>query len=174
MKKQNYVIFGLQGERLGMASQYVREILEYRPLTPVPLTPPFLVGVMNLRGKIVPVFDLWALLGLGVSLYRQSCHYLVIDLTQNQEIHTLAIIAEEVFDVCDISYESIEKPPEIAGKLHAKYLIGVAKDRERFTLLLSPEVCFPIEEIRLQIHNYVHNKKIKEAVYAPESTRNEP
>lgn len=89
----------------------VREIAEYRPLTPVPMRPVWMRGVMNLRGSVVPVVDLAAKLGLGPSTVSRFTCLIIVELEIESERAVVAVMVDAVSRVIDVAPEDIKAPP---------------------------------------------------------------
>jgi purine-binding chemotaxis protein CheW len=117
--------------RYAVAIEHVREILKVTQLTALPLMPPFVRGVMNLRGAVVPVIDLGARLGLGeATLSRRSCVVIVEVQTQAEaRSQTLGLLVDAVHEVADVPASGLEPAPPLGTDIAVEYLDGIARLR---------------------------------------------
>jgi purine-binding chemotaxis protein CheW len=108
---QQLLTFLIGADEYGISILHVREIAEYRPLTPVPMTPPWMRGVMNLRGTVVPVVDLAAKLGLEQThVSRRTC-LVIVEMNVEGESFVIAVMVDSVSRVVDVAREDIREPP---------------------------------------------------------------
>jgi purine-binding chemotaxis protein CheW len=119
----------------------VHEILEAGRLTPLPRTPAFVRGVMNLRGAVVPVIDLAARLGAAPStLGKRSC-IVVMEAGGDEEHGTLVagLLVDAVYEVLDVALEDIEPVPPLGTRIAPEFLSGMVRTRGQIASLLAPE-----------------------------------
>jgi len=98
-------------DEYGISILRVREIAEYRTLTPVPMTPPWMRGVMNLRGTVVPVVDLAARLGLEQTRVSRRTCLIIMELDVETERVVIAVMVDAVSRVVDVSADDVQEPP---------------------------------------------------------------
>jgi purine-binding chemotaxis protein CheW len=138
-QEQQYVLFELAGQEYGVNVHQVLSIERIPEITRVPRTPKFVMGVMNLRGEVLPVIDLRKRFALesfeGKEAQREQQRIIVVKL---EEI-TVGMVVDMVRDVLSISAEQIEPPPSLVGGIQADYLDGMAKVGERVMVLLNLE-----------------------------------
>lgn len=128
-----YFTFFLGPEEYGLPILVVREIIGVLSITHVPGTPPWMRGVINLRGKIIPVCDLRVKLGMSpVMTDDRSC----IVVVQTQEAQT-GIVVDRVSEVVDLSEEAVEGPPNLGADVRTDYLLGLATTGGKVRLLLD-------------------------------------
>ncbi|WP_058303951.1 chemotaxis protein CheW [Gorillibacterium timonense] len=128
------IVFKLGAEEYGIEVEKVETIERIQHLTRVPKTPPFIKGVMNLRGVVVPVLDLRGRFGLEETAYTDSSRIIIISIKDLK----VGMIVDSADDVIDVDSETISDPPEIVGGVKAKYLRGVARvGEERLLILLN-------------------------------------
>jgi len=136
---QQYVLFELAGQEYGVNVQQVLSIERIPEITRVPRTPDFVVGVMNLRGEVLPVIDLRKRFKLESfqekEVQREQQRIIVVKL---EEI-TVGMVVDMVRDVLNISTDQIEPPPSLVGGIQAEYLDGMAKMGDRVMVLLNLE-----------------------------------
>ena len=108
---EQLLTFLIGRDEYGISILRVREIAEYRPLTPVPMRPVWMRGVMNLRGTVVPVVDLAAKLGLGTTTISRFTCLIIVDLDVDGERTVVAVMVDAVRRVVDVSTEEIQEAP---------------------------------------------------------------
>lgn len=129
--------FFAAGHEYAISILHVREIAEYRPLTPVPGTPPWIRGVMNLRGTVVPAIDLAAKLGMDATAVTRRTCLLIIEATLEEEPVVLAIMVDSVSRVVDLSADELQDAPSFGPTIDVSFLVGMARIDERLVLLLD-------------------------------------
>lgn len=127
------IVFALANEEYGVEVEKVKTIERMMPMTRVPKTLPFIKGVINLRGVVVPVIDLRGRFGLPESDYTDNTRIVII-VVDDMEV---GMIVDSANDVIDVDSDQIQDPPEIVGGVRAKYLRGVAKVGDRLLVLLN-------------------------------------
>lgn len=137
------VVFKIGKEYFGVGIDVIREIVRLPEVTDVPDAPEFLEGMINLRGKIVPVIDLKKRLKLQGEERGTATRVLITD-----ETDTLAgLIVDSVDEVIRIEPEAVEEPPEMMTAIGIEYITGVAKVDERLIILLDITKILSAEEI---------------------------
>jgi purine-binding chemotaxis protein CheW len=142
------IVFTLAHEEYGIEVDKVKTIERMAPITRVPNTPPFVKGVMNLRGVVVPVIDLRGRFGLPETEPTDNTRIVIVSANDLE----VGFIVDSANDVMDVMSDTIENPPEVVGGVKAKYLSGVAKIGEgRLLILLNlAEVLNRSEIIQLE------------------------
>ena len=129
--------FFAAGHEYALSILDVREIAEYRPLTPVPSTPPWLRGVMNLRGTVVPVIDLASKLAMpAIEVTRTTC-LLIVDVEIGGEKTVLAVMVGGVSSVVDLAESQVQAVPSFGPSVDVDCLLGMARVDEKLVLLLD-------------------------------------
>ena len=124
---QQYLTFTLGEEAFAVGTRNVREIIEYGRLTPVPLMPPSILGVINLRGGVVPIMDLRQRFGQGATqVSRRSC-IVILEVQRDGIDQVIGIVVEAVNAVLEISPQDIEPPPSFGSHIPTDFLIGMGK-----------------------------------------------
>ena len=137
-----YLAFTLQDERYGVALTNVREIIGYAKPTPVPTMPSFMLGVINLRGHVVPVIDLARRFGTDATQIHPRSGVVILE-TAGQ---VLGVVVDAVNSVLDLSAEQIEPAPSFGAGVRRAFLQGMAKTETGFTVLLAIGKLFMAEE----------------------------
>ncbi len=127
------VAFKLGREEYGISILQVQEIKRMTEITRVPHTPDYLKGVMNLRGSVLPVFDLKKRLDLPDNAYSDDARIVIVKVDEV----TLGVIVDAVSEVLTIGQENIEPPQVVAGGVIANYLSGIGKINSRLLILLD-------------------------------------
>lgn len=127
-----YLTFYLDAEEYGLEILKVQEIIGMLPITRVPRTPPFVKGVINLRGKVISIVDLRSKFGMEPVSAEESC----VIVVQVQGVQ-LGILVDRVSEVKAIGGEEIADPPSFGSEVDTEFLLGIAKGAGRVTLLLD-------------------------------------
>ncbi|NJC89325.1 MAG: chemotaxis protein CheW [Desulfuromonas sp.] len=144
---RQYVTFCLGEELFGVEVARAREILDLVPVTKVPQTPDYLLGVINLRGQVVPVVDLRVKMGLPkAETTRDSC-IIVIEVQVDGEVMTVGGLADSVREVLELRDDLIEPAPRLGTKLKTEFIAGMGKLDEQFLILLEIDRVFSSEEL---------------------------
>lgn len=130
---QQLVTFTLGTEEYGVAITKVQEIIRMQEITRVPQMPDFIEGVINLRGRIIPVIDLRKRFELNVTERTVMTRIIVIDV----EGRTLGIVVDAVSEVMRLPTDQIEPPPPVVAGIGREYLQGVGKAQGRLIILLD-------------------------------------
>ncbi len=133
-----YLTFFLAGEEYAAGILRVREILQYEPVTRIPTAPPWIRGVMNLRGSVVPVVDLALKLGLAETAVTKWTCVLIVEVELEGQHAVMGVMADAVTEVMDLRPEDIEPPPPFGTRVRVDYLLGMGKvPGKKFVLLLD-------------------------------------
>jgi purine-binding chemotaxis protein CheW len=146
---QQYVTFSLGEELFGVEVARTREILSLTPVTKVPQTPDYLLGVINLRGQVVPVVDMRLKLGLPAGAETEDTCIIVVDVLVDGETITVGALADAVREVMDIRSDQIEPPPRLGTRLKTEFITGMGKVDEQFMILLNIDRIFNSDELVL-------------------------
>ncbi len=127
-----YLTFSLANEDYGLEILKVREIIGVMDITPVPQTPDFVEGVINLRGKVIPVIDLRSKFELPRAEYNDQTCIIVVDAGV-----LIGIIVDTVQEVFDIPAGRIEPPPRVGGVVGTDFILGMGKVKDEVKILLD-------------------------------------
>jgi purine-binding chemotaxis protein CheW len=128
-----YLTFTLGDEQYGVEILKVQEIKGYSAVTPIPNTPSYIKGVMNLRGTIVPVVDLRSKLAMAEAEYNQFTVIIVVKVGQK----VMGLIVDSVSDVLNIPIADIQAPPDFGSQVDAAFMNGMAKAGDKLVVLLD-------------------------------------
>lgn len=142
-----YLTFLLGEEVFAMDIRTVREIIQVGPMTPVPLMPGFVRGVINLRGAVVPVIDLQARFGRPrAQVGKKSCIVIVDSLREKERVE-LGLLVDAVSEVVDIAGSAIEPPPDFGTSVRRDFIQGMGRLADRFVVILAPDKAFDVDDM---------------------------
>jgi len=143
-----YLTFFLAGEEYAISILQVTDIIECGAVTRVPGTPPWIRGVHNLRGTVVPVIDLAIKFGLpATEVTRRTC-VVIVELRVDDEAVIMGVMADSVHQVADFTAEQSQPAPSFGPRIRAGYLLGMASTSDsRFVQLLDIDRIFSSDEI---------------------------
>jgi purine-binding chemotaxis protein CheW len=129
-----YLTFHLANEEFGIRVLKVREIMGLQEITAVPQTPAYIKGVINLRGKVVPVIDLRLKFGILTAEYTQRTCIIVTQVHGESGLVLMGIIVDGVSEVLNLMASEIEDTPDFGEEVAGQYLLGMAKVRVKILL----------------------------------------
>ena len=142
-----YLTFMLAGEEYGLEILKVREIIGLMDITVVPRTPPYVRGVINLRGKIIPVVDLRVKFGMEAIEDTEETCIIVVEVRRNDKSVEMGSLVDKVSEVLDINGDDIEDPPSFGNGFEADFILGMAKAKDSVKILLNIDAVLSGEEI---------------------------
>jgi purine-binding chemotaxis protein CheW len=132
-----YLTVVLDNEAYGFSVLKIREIIRLQKITPVPQTPEFVKGVINLRGRVIPVVDLRVKFGLKAEFTERTCIAVVqVRLAHDRSV-PMGLIVDSVEEVVNLTADVIEPPPEFGTTVDTAYLLGMAKVKGQLKTLLD-------------------------------------
>ena len=132
-----YLTFKLAAEEYGLEILKVQEIIKMMDITKVPRTPDFVRGVINLRGKVIPVVDLRLKFDMETKDTTVKTCVIVVQVRRNETTVTMGIIVDEVSEVLDIAAEQIEPSPEFGAAVDTAFILGMGKVGKKVIMLLD-------------------------------------
>ena len=144
---QKLLTFSLGCEGYGVSILKVKEIIGMLEITTVPRTPEFIKGVINLRGKIIPVMDLRLKFGMEQEEYNERTCIIVMELNLNGSEKLLGVVVDMVSEVVNITTEQIEPPPEYGTSLESNFILGIGKIKDRVVIIIDIDRVFQCDEI---------------------------
>jgi len=142
-----YLTFVLAEEAYGIGILKIKEIIGMRPITSVPQLPHFMKGVINLRGKIIPIIDLRLRFGFAPVPYNERTCIIVVEISLKERSVEMGIVVDAVSEVLTIRSEQIEPTPEFGSQVDASYLLGIAKAEDGVKILLDIDKVLSDQEI---------------------------
>ncbi len=140
--KMKALTFVLQGESFAIDAERVREILDLVPITEVPNAHPFVPGLINVRGRVVPLADLRVVFGMERPEPDVNTRIVVFEVDIDGEATISGILADEVRDVADIDASSIEAAPKVGMRWRAEFVKGIGRRGDEFIIIPDIERIF--------------------------------
>jgi len=142
-----YLTFKLDAEEFGLEILKVQEIIKMMDITRVPRTPAFVRGVINLRGKVIPVVDLRLKFEMERRENTDKTCIIVITVRRGSGSVVMGIIVDEVSEVLDVAGEKIEPPPEFGGTVDTTFILGMGKVGDRVVTLMDVDKVLSGDEV---------------------------
>jgi len=143
--KGKYLTFVLATEEYGIEILKVREIIGMIDITSVPQTPDYMKGVINLRGKVIPVIDLRLKFSMPEQEHTQETCTIVVEVNNT----LIGIIVDTVSEVSDIGGEDIEETPHLGQEIDTNFIIGMGKLKEKLIILLDIDKVLSEKELEI-------------------------
>lgn len=132
-----YLTFMLAGEEYGVEILKVQEIKGWDTATPIPNTPDHVLGVLNLRGAIVPIFDLRKRFALDTIDYGPTTVVIVVKMLHDGQERTVGLVVDAVADVYRLESSEIQPPPDMGGAIDTEFVRGLATVDDKMVILLE-------------------------------------
>jgi purine-binding chemotaxis protein CheW len=142
-----YLTFLLAQEQFAIGILGIKEIIEYHGVTEVPMMPPSVRGVINLRGAVVPVLDLLARFGRPSSGVTKRTCVVIVEVVGAENKHVVGLLVDAVNEVLDIAPSDIEPPPSFGARIRSDFIQGVGKVKGKFVLLLDVDRALSLDDI---------------------------
>ena len=144
-----YLTFKLDEEVFALDISTVREVLDFTKITKVPQTPDFMLGVINLRGSVMPVVDMRLKFGLSRTEPTVNTCIIIVEIELDGEVTLLGALVDSVQEVIELDPEHIEPPPRIGTRLNTKFIKGMGKQDERFLIIVEIDKVFSMDELAI-------------------------
>lgn len=136
-REGKYLTFVLDSEEYGIGILEIREIIGMMPVTPVPQAPDCVKGVINLRGKVIPVIDLRLKFGMEPIDYTERTCIIVVEIEGQAEKVLIGTVVDSVSEVLNINGGDIEDTPTFGANLKTDYILGMAKTDDNIKILID-------------------------------------
>ena len=146
-REGKHLTFTLGEEEDGIGILKIKEIIGMMPITPVPQTPEYVKGVINLRGKVIPVIDLRLRFGMEELEYTERTCIIVVEIESQNGTVMIGIVVDSVSEVLNIKSDDIEDTPTFGAQLNTEYIMGMAKMEGGVKILLDIDRVLSSEEI---------------------------
>ena len=146
-REGKYLTFILGNEEYGIGILKIKEIIGMMPFTSVPQTPEFVKGVINLRGKVIPVLDLRLRFGMEEIDYTERTCIIVVEVDSHNGHVEIGIVVDSVSEVLNIRGAEIEDTPTFGTKLDTSYILGMAKMEGGVKILLDIDCVLAREDV---------------------------
>jgi purine-binding chemotaxis protein CheW len=148
IEADQYLTFTLGEEQYAVDVSQVKEVLEMQPITRIPNTPPYMRGVINVRGGVIPILDLRKKFGMEEVEETVDTSIVVLEVHAGEETITVGTVADTVQEVIELPGERIEPTPRIGTKLDTAFIKGLGKHEEQFLIILDIDKVFTDAELR--------------------------
>lgn len=132
-----YLTFMLGGEMFAIGILGIKEILEYASVTDVPMMPPHIRGVINLRGAVVPVVDLSVRFGREPGKVSKRTCIVIVEIRVGSSIQDVGLVVDAVNEVLDIHGSDIEPPPAFGARISTDFIAGMGRVNGKFVIVLD-------------------------------------
>lgn len=143
-----YLTFKLDQESFAVDIAKVREVLEFNCMTKVPRTPDFMRGVINLRGKVVPVVDIRLKLGLGVTEKTVDTCVVISEIVVDGESTVLGALVDSVEEVIDLDTNQLAPPPHMGSRIDSSVVRNMGKRDDHFVMILDFDRVFSAADLQ--------------------------
>jgi purine-binding chemotaxis protein CheW len=144
---QQYLTFMIRSEEYAVSILKVKEIIEYDTVTEVPKTPEWVRGVINLRGRVVPVIDLAPKFRLAPSVAGKLTCIVITEVQGERGATVMGVMADSVCEVINLKPQDIEEPPTFGTHVKLDYLLGMARSGKKFCLILDTETVLSTDDL---------------------------
>ena len=148
-REGKYLTFTLAEEEYGIGILKIKEIIGMMRITTVPQTPEFVKGVINLRGKVIPVIDLRLRFGMKEMGYTDRTCIVVVEIEGTSDTVMIGVVVDSVSEVLNLKGEEIEEAPTFGTKLNIDYILGMAKMEGGVKVLLDIDRVLKQDEVAL-------------------------
>jgi purine-binding chemotaxis protein CheW len=142
-----YLVFHLGEEEFAIQVQKVREIMGVQDITQVPQTPPYVKGVINLRGKVIPVIDLRLKFTMPAKEYTHRTCIIVVQISGDRGTQLMGIVVDGVAEVVQVAGADVEDTPSFGKEVEIPYVMGLAKLKGKVKILLDIDQVMTAREI---------------------------
>jgi purine-binding chemotaxis protein CheW len=142
-----YLTFILAKEEYGISILKIKEIIGMMPITTIPRTPEFVKGVINLRGKVIPVMDLRLKFEMPAMDYSDRTCIIVVEIQRTSDQIYVGCVVDAVSEVLNIKSDDIEGTPDFGASLDATYILGMAKMEGGVKILLDIDQVLTTDEV---------------------------
>ncbi len=146
-REGKYLTFSLDKEEYGIGILKVKEIIGMTPITMIPRMPPYIKGVINLRGKVIPVIDLRLKLSMNEAEYSERTCIIVVEISGASGQVLIGVIVDSVSEVLNVKEADIEDTPAFGARLNTEYILGMAKTGGRVKILLDIDRILSKQEV---------------------------
>ncbi len=141
----------------------VKEIIEIEAVTRVPMMPSFITGIINLRGRVVPVVDLANRLGRATSMVTKKSCIVLVEICHEQDSQTIGMLVDEVDEILQIDNQHTQPPPNFGADIRTDFISAMGRVDDRFIILLDVNHVLSVEDIsalsQLNLAEYGHNNE---------------
>ncbi len=147
MTQLSYLTFRLGEEYFAVSVHHVLHILEMQRITKVPQAPDYMMGVINLRGNVLPVIDARRKFGLGDAEITQNSCILVLNLELNDELVNIGAVVDSVHEVEEINESEIKPPPSVGSRYKSEFIEGLFPKEDKFIMMVNMNKVLSMDEL---------------------------
>jgi len=144
-----YLTFYLDDEVFALPINKVREVLDFTSITRVPQTPDFMLGVINLRGSVVPVMDLRLKFGLSRTVRTVNTCIVITEIAMEGELLLVGALTDSVKEVMELGEDQIEAPPRLGTRMNIRFIKGMGKRDGIFIIIIDIDQVLSGEELEM-------------------------
>ena len=145
--EQHYVTIGIASETIAIAVAQVEEVLDVLPFIRIPNMPPVVRGMIDVRKRAIPVFDLRLKFGLSETGVTPQTRIVVLDLIHGDSVRRVGILADRVFEVTALDQASVEPPPDIGMAWQSRSVIGLGRRNGALVIVLDVNSLFDADDL---------------------------
>ena len=160
-KINSYLTFKLGDEFFAANVSKVLNILEMTKITKVPKAPPYMKGVINLRGSVLPLVDTRIKFDMPETEYTNNTCILVLDVILNNETVHVGALVDSVQEVLEFDDANIQPPPSIGIRYRSEFIEGIAKVEEEFIMILNMDLIFSTDELSILKESFQEGQEEK-------------
>ncbi len=146
-QSSQFLTFLLDNEVFAINILNIREILEYSPLTPIPMTPHFIAGVLNLRGSVVPIINLALRFEKPDAEITKRTSFVIVEISHDNQKMDIGVIVDIVNEVIEIP--EVEPAPAFGASIRTDFIEGMGKVNDGFTIILNLNHVLSVEELSI-------------------------
>ena len=147
MTQHSYLTFRLAEEYFAVSVSNVLHILEMQRITKIPHCPDYMMGVINLRGTVLPVIDTRKKFGIGEAEITKNSCILVLNLELKGEIINLGAVVDSVHEVEEINTGQVKPPPSVGSKYKSEFIEGLYAQDDRFVMMVNMNKVLSMDEL---------------------------
>jgi purine-binding chemotaxis protein CheW len=144
-----YLTFKLEDEVFAIGISEVREVLDYTTVTKIPEMPDFMLGVINLRGSVVPVVDMRLKFGMAPTEKKVNTCIIIVEIDLEGETTVIGALADSVQEVLELDPDQMEPPPRIGTRLKSRFIKAMGKRDGHFIIILDIDRIFSADELAM-------------------------
>ncbi len=148
LSSTQYLTFDLDGEAFATEISKVREVLEYVQITPVPRSPEYMLGVINLRGSVVPIIDLRLQFSMQAKQIDVDTCIIIVEIDIDGTQTVLGMLADSVQEVIEMRPDQLEAVPSLGTRVRFEFIEAMVKVDDRFIIVLDMQRVFAVNQLR--------------------------
>ena len=142
-----FLTFMLGNDLFGIHVSDIREVIEYKKIFRIPRVPDYIMGVINLRGEVVPIIDLYSRFYNSKCNVNNSTSVVVVEIDDDNQKIPIGVMIDSVKAVTELNHNRIEAVPDIGSRIRSDFIDGIGKLEDRFVILLKIQTILNIEEL---------------------------